>query len=138
MERLPEFIWNHPFLVSLFLVSLGLLLWTLLRRQPGEVGVSEAVRLINDRDMLVLDVRATGNFSRGHVVGALHIPVTELPKRLKELEKKRGQRPLLLFGTPLEQNASRKHLAEGCEAYCLRGGALAWETAGLPIVSGDS
>ena len=136
MERLPEFLWNHPVLVSLFLITLGALSWTLLRRERGEISASEAVRLINDRNLLVLDVRTANAFANGHVVDALHIPSTELPQRLEELEKRRAKRPLLLFGSSLEQHAARKHLAEDCESYSLQGGALAWENASLPLIKG--
>jgi hypothetical protein len=43
--------------------------------------------------LLVLDVRTPAEFARGHVPGALHIPVQELEKRLGEIP---GDRPVLL------------------------------------------
>jgi rhodanese-related sulfurtransferase len=38
---------------------------------------------------LVLDVRRDDEFARGHIEGALHIPLNELPQRLQELEPHR-------------------------------------------------
>lgn len=47
----------------------------------------EALRLYEAGGAMLLDVRTEGEFSRGHVGGAINIPVDELRERLDELDK---------------------------------------------------
>ena len=51
------------------------------------VGPSEATRLINSEDALVVDVRSDGEFRQGHIINALNVPEKELDSRLDKLEK---------------------------------------------------
>jgi len=45
---------------------------------------------IGGTDACLLDVRETGEFERGHVEGALHIPLGDLRARMGELPKDRA------------------------------------------------
>src|SRR3546814_17441425 len=42
------------------------------------VSAAEAVRMINDRDTLVVDIRPQAEFNRGHLLGAFHAPAPTL------------------------------------------------------------
>ena len=56
----------------------------------------EAAKLIKDnRDVVVLDVRSSGEYKTGHINGSILIPAHEISSRLSELEKFRGK-PLLV------------------------------------------
>jgi hypothetical protein len=93
LEQFLIFLQKSPFnmvLLGLALASGGMLLWPLVSRpfrMSHEVSTFEAVQLINRRDALVLDVRATGEYAAGHIANAKHIPEAQVADRRKELEK---------------------------------------------------
>ena len=125
-------------LFGLALASGGMLLWPLVSRPfrtSHEVSVFEAVQLINRRDALVLDVRASGEYGAGHIANARHIQEAQLADRIKELDKFRS-RPIIVScstgsrapgvtGTLRKQGFS--------EVFALRGGIAAWQQASLPL-----
>ena len=144
MEQFLVFLQKNPFhmlLLGLAVSSGVMLLWPLLWRvfrQAHEVGMFEAVQLINRRDAVVLDVRDTGDYAAGHVANARHIPESQLADRLKEIEKFKS-RPIIVscrVGTraPAVTGMLRK---EGfVEAFALKGGIAAWQQASLPLEKG--
>ncbi|GEL97303.1 FAD-dependent oxidoreductase [Cellulomonas terrae] len=77
-------------------------------------------------DTLVLDVRTTAEFDRGHVKGAMHIPHTELRARLAEVRAAAAGRPVSVHcGSGVRSHiATRVLLADGLDARNLSGGWL--------------
>jgi hypothetical protein len=57
------------------------------RSSTPEIDVDELDRLIEAGTVRILDVREDHEFARGHVVGAVHIPVKRLPDRLGKLKR---------------------------------------------------
>jgi phage shock protein E len=51
-------------------------------------GKDEQIREYLSRKALVLDVRTTSEYKSGHVQGSLHIPLDQLPRRVKEVARK--------------------------------------------------
>lgn len=138
MERIPEFVANHLFLVTLFLAILALLLWNLFGAEltgVAQVEPAEATRLINREGALVLDVRPGAEFQEGHVLNAVNIPEPELSSRQKELERHR-EKPIIACcqNGSMSVRAVSQMKAGGFEKlYCLKGGLTAWKSAGLPV-----
>jgi rhodanese-related sulfurtransferase len=128
----------HMLLFGLALVSGGMLIWPLVMRpmrRAHEVGVFEAVQLINRRDAMVLDVRDTGEFAAGHITSARHIPEAQLADRLKELEKFRS-RPIIVScqsGTRAPAVSAVLRKRGFAEVFALRGGIAAWRQASMPL-----
>ena len=61
------------------------------------VSASEAHKLIHEnKDMLILDVRTKKEYNRGHIPGAILIPVNELSSRIKELSV-HYNKPILVY-----------------------------------------
>ena len=80
MDTYLEFAANHTLLVTALLFSLFLLLFTELRRKAQavtNVEPQDAVKLINS-DAIVLDLRSSESFARGHIVNAKNVPADEL------------------------------------------------------------
>ena len=77
-------------------------------------------------DTLVLDVRSQGEFDRGHLKGALHIPHTELRGRLDEVHAAAAGRPVSVHCASGVRShiATRVLLAAGVDARNLSGGWL--------------
>jgi rhodanese-related sulfurtransferase len=144
LEQFLIFLQKSPFnmvLLGLALASGGMLLWPLVSRPfrvSHEVSAFEAVQLINRRDALVLDVRATGEYAAGHIANAKHIPEAQLADRLKELEKYRS-RPIVVTCATGSRSGGVSGLLRKqgyAEAFALRGGIAAWQQASLPLEKG--
>ena len=100
------FLQKSPFNMMLFgtaVVTGGMLVWPLFGRLAGgsasQVGVFDAVQLINRRDALIIDVRDKADYAAGHVPNSRHIPLADLAGRLGELEKFKT-RPVIVNCAP--------------------------------------
>lgn len=94
----------------------------------------ELMARVRDGRVTVLDVRPPEEYAAGHVSGAVNIPLVELRRRLKELDRGqdivaycRGPHCVLAFDAVA-------HLREkGLQARRLEDGYPEWKTAGLPV-----
>jgi rhodanese-related sulfurtransferase len=141
MERLPEFIANHLFLVSLLVALLVLLLWNIFGADIAGIrqwNAAEATQLMNREHAVLLDVRSAQEFEAGHILGALNIPEAELGGRSDELEKHR-ERPVIVCcqsGAASMRAARVLRFSKFANVGCLRGGLAAWQNANLPLTRG--
>lgn len=85
-------------------------------------------------DVVLLDVREPHEWAAGHVDGAVHIPLGELPVRLGELDPTTRTLVICHLGGR-SARATQWLQAQGYDATNVDGGMEAWEAAGLPIVS---
>ena len=138
MEKFFTFLLNHWILSFAFVfLTILLLMETFKRRFLGfmEVESSEAVRLMNHEDAVVLDVREDQEYADGHIVNALHIPVGVLEKRLDELEAHKDK-PLIVYCRSGDR-ATRASVTLRKQGFNnvskLNGGMLAWKAANLPV-----
>jgi rhodanese-related sulfurtransferase len=137
MERIPEFIANHAFLVSLFVAILALLAWNLfgeILSGVEQLAPADATLLLNRQDAVVLDVRPAAEFESGHIINALNLPA-DADAQQKVLEKHRDK-PLLAVcqnGALSARTARTIRLRGFANVYCLRGGLSAWRSAGMPL-----
>lgn len=100
-----------------------------------EVGVAEAVQLINRKDAVIVDVREPNEFKSGRIPHARNIPVDRINERAKELEKLKTK-PLLLVcqsGSRSAQACSSLLKDGFAHAVTLSGGMAAWQQAGMPV-----
>lgn len=140
-QRLLEFFSNHPGLSMAFFAILGALIWTLIQgRSHGvrKVTPSDATRLINSDEAVVLDVRSDIEFKQGHILNSVHIPHNYLNDQIKKLEKHRDQ-PIIMACKSGNDSArvGALLLRRGfSKVYSLNGGIAAWEAANLPLVKG--
>jgi hypothetical protein len=54
-----------------------------------EITVEEAVKMVEDKDAALLDVRAPQEYYAEHVEGVKWIPLDQLPQRVGELNKEK-------------------------------------------------
>ena len=90
MEHLSEFIGNHIFLWGALAAVLVLLIKTELEHQSGkanQLNPMNAIRVMNNDDALVLDVRETADFGKGHIKNAKNMPLSSLKDKLKGITK---------------------------------------------------
>lgn len=138
MERIPEFIGNHPFLVSLFVAILMLLLWNVFGGAISgiaQLAPADATFLINRENGLLIDVRPEAEFRTGHILNAVNIPEAALDSRREWLEKHKAK-PIITCcqNGSASARVARNLRAGGFEKVnCLKGGLAAWQSAGLPL-----
>jgi len=140
MDKFLEFTSNHVLLVSALMVSFFVLVFSELRRKASglvNVDAGDAVKLINN-DAVVIDIRSTDAFSRGHIVNARNIPRDELDAKLDQLQKYKTTPIVAVCDAGVTTTGVVSKLrAEGFESvFGLKGGMSGWGQAGLPVVTG--
>lgn len=139
IERILEFFRNHPGLSMAFILILGALVWTLFQgRSHGvrKLNPSDATRLINSEDAVVLDVRSDIEYKQGHILNSVHIPHNYLNDQIQKIEKHRD-RPIIAAckaGNDSARVGALLHKRGFSKVYSLNGGISAWEAANLPLV----
>ena len=83
---------------------------------------------------LVLDVREPQEWEAGHIAGALHIPLSQLPSRLGELPTDEQLVVVCRVGGR-SARAVAWLTGHGYDAVNLDGGMGAWAATGRPMVS---
>lgn len=80
----------------------------------------------------VLDVREQNEWDEGHIDGALHIPLMELPARLDDVP---ADQPVVCVCHSGARSAQATVYLNrnGREAVNLAGGMEAWQAAGRPL-----
>ena len=96
-----------------------------------EVTAAEADRLAAGSHR-ILDVREPAEFAAGHVAGAVHIPLADLPLRHPELEGSVAWLAICRSGFRSMQ-ATVYLRAQGLDVVNVAGGMHAWQAAGLPM-----
>lgn len=141
MDRIPEFIANHPILIAALLLVVGMiggLEFSRLRRAAQPVGTARATRLANSEDAVFVDTRRRSEFEAGHVPGARNLPAAEVEQYIKQFEKLHEQ-PLVLYddGGLAAHKTARQLAKRGfTRLYELDGGLQAWRDAKLPLEQG--
>jgi len=138
MERIPEFIGNHLFLVSLFISLLMLLIWNLYGGAitgVKQIDPAELTRLINREDAVVVDLRPSAEFENNHIINSLSVPETEIEDRKNELDKYKKQTVIFYCASgSISARVARTLSTNGMEqVYCLKGGLPSWQNANLPL-----
>ncbi len=140
MEKILEFTGNHVLLVSALMASFFIVVFSELRRKAGgmmNVEAGDAVKLINN-DGVVIDIRSSEAFARGHIVNARNIPADELASKLEQLEPLKSKPLIAVCDSGMTSSRTVNTLrGAGFESvYNLKGGMNAWSQAGLPVVTG--
>ena len=139
MDIYLEFAANHTLLVTALLFSFFLVIFTELRRQAQGISNIEpqaAVKLIN-ADAVVLDLRSSEAFARGHIVNAKNIPADELTANQDNYKKYKSRAILAVCDAGVTSSRAVDTLRKsGLEnVYGLKGGIAAWTQANLPLVT---
>ena len=107
------------------------------RKAGPALSINEAVQLINVEGGVFLDIRDAGDFARGHITDALHIPAASLADRYAELEKFRDKPIVVVCKMGQSAGPATKTLrAQGFDrAQKLSGGMMEWDAQKLPVVT---
>jgi len=132
-----EFLQQNLLWVALAVGSGTWLLVEFIRQQRDKSLLTpiQATLLINREDAVAVDVRGQGDYEKGHLPNARHLPLADLERRSTELEKFRA-RPLILYcnsGVTATKAIATLKKAGFEKLYNLRGGVYEWEKAGYPM-----
>lgn len=117
---------------------LGLLIANL-RSLGANAGLSprQVVKSINDQGAVVLDIRPEGEYRRGHIVDAVHIPQADLATRINELTRHKGKPIIVVCNAGVTSAQACKVVRQaGFEnVFQLSGGIAAWRQENLPLAT---
>lgn len=141
IDQLQAFFSNHMGLcLALVGVTIALIGNEVSRFTRGyrAVGPAELTALINRENILVVDVSASAEFEKGHVVGSRNVVMSQFDPENKELAKVRELKVALLCrnGTTSATAAKRLVKAGFKQVYWLDGGIASWQSADLPLTRG--
>jgi rhodanese-related sulfurtransferase len=99
--------------------------------EAREVSRTEARKLIDEGAQL-LDVRADHEWEAGHIAGAKHVPLPELPQRTGEIDQ---DRPVVVYcrGGNRSSMATAALNDAGYDAVKLSEGIVGWAGEDLPL-----
>ncbi len=136
MAQFVEFIGNHLVLSSMWVVTLGAIIFYHQKTGSTSVRPQEAVMMINRKDAVVVDVREKKEFAEGHIVDSLNIPLAKLKQRLKELKKHKDKPIIVVCKLGQHSGEAAKQLMEAGyeEVFKLSGGITEWRAQSMPLV----
>ena len=95
-------------------------------------------KTVNSRrdQVQLLDVREDDEWSAGRIDGATHIPLSQLPARLGEVDRDRTVVTVCRSGGRAGK-AAELLSGSGWTAEVMKGGMNSWAQAGLPVTTPD-
>jgi len=142
MQQFLEFIVNNWFLFLALIIVLTLLGVNMIRPKLlgfKEVKPNEVVGLINHDDAVMVDVRDSSEFEKGHVLNARNIPFGLFEERMHELDSLKTS-PVVVYCEAGQQSARASAILQKqgfTSVYKLSGGLLTWKSANFPLSAED-
>ena len=103
--------------------------------EVGQVDAAD-IPLTFDRSVVLLDVREDDEWQRGHVAGAQHVPMGDVPARLGEIDPE-ATLYVVCHAGGRSQRVAQYLARNGYEPLNVSGGMLAWAGLGRPVVTDD-
>ena len=137
MDHLIEFVKHHWELWLAFVVILGLLAFEELKKktQGGRnLSAQEMAALMNHEDAVVIDIRASTMFHKGHIVHAINIQKADFT--MERIAHYKNRTIVVVDENGYDASGiSAKIKKDGIEkVYALNGGIAAWKSASLPLI----
>ena len=137
MQRLFEFIGNHPFLASAAILAAAAVAFYEIRERMqafAALSAMQAVRLMN-QGALVIDLRARELYDAGHIGDARNVPAAELESQADSLKKWRDKNVITYCDSGASgAGGARTLLKLGfTKVFNLQGGLNAWVKDNLPL-----
>ena len=137
MERVIEYVTNHPLLAGAVVLALVIVITNESRLRAtafAAISSQELIRLMN-QGALVLDIRKPEQFALGHVNGAKQLPSDQI-LTAGDSYKRFKEKPVVVIDESgsLAAAAVRQLNHQGfTKAFSLRGGFSGWRAENLPV-----
>jgi rhodanese-related sulfurtransferase len=125
-------------LIKNFLLTSALLAVSILASAgPSTVDVKQGATL-QSQGALLIDVREPDEYAQGHAPGSTLIPLGQLEKRLSEIAGQKNKPIALICRSGNRSGQAQKILERAgfTAAVNVEGGMVAWQKAGMPVVTG--
>ena len=132
-----DFVQQNLMWIMLAAISGGMLLFQTLRGGGNNISVADATLKLNREDAVIIDVRETHEWDRGHIPNARHIALGQIGKRMHELEKFKA-RPIIVVCASGNRSSSACGALKRAgfeQVFNLAGGIGAWSEANLPVTT---
>lgn len=131
-----EYAINYPLLPVVFISLLAMLIGSEIAkkfRKYTEVTIPEAVTMMNNDKLIILDVRDVKERQDGYINKDKNIPVSQVKAKIGTLDK---NRPILVYcRSGMRSNSIAQMLGKAeFKTYSLKGGFLEWTKLNMPIV----
>tara|TARA_Y200000002_G_scaffold378312_1_gene385425 strand:+ start:526 stop:951 length:426 start_codon:yes stop_codon:yes gene_type:complete len=138
MQNFIGFVQENWVLVVLWISAAGTLYYTETKKAGKSVNTTEATRMINRENALILDIRETQEFKKGHIAGAYNLPASVVEKKLSELNRYKTCPVVVVCKMGTSAGSVVKKLKnQGFEQVVrLAGGMAEWTSASLPVKKG--
>lgn len=131
---------NHLLALALVGITLALIWTDIARLTRGFKGLrpAELTVLVNRENALVVDLRPSGDFEKGHIPGSKNVQMSQFDPENKQLAAARALPVVLVCKTGQTANTAAKRLKKAGfeQVYVLEGGIGAWQQADLPLKRG--
>ena len=105
--------------------------------QFSEISITEFADLFNEQVFLI-DVRETDEYLDGHVPGAIHIPLNEVPNRVEEFRNPQGGATYVICKAGGRSESACDYLAQtSLHVINIAGGTMGWIMQGHDVVEGS-
>jgi len=139
MDQYIEFASKHWMLVTAFFAVIYFLIQDIIEasvRKYQTISPMLTVTKLNTGNPIILDVREAGEFKKGHIADAIHIPVGSIEKQLNKIDlyKKDDVIVVCHTGSRSASACSNLHKSGFENVFLMTGGMQSWEENKLPIV----
>jgi len=140
MQQFIAFAQENWVLITLWFTALAVLMMSESRKAGQSVTTSEATRMMNHEDALVVDIREQKEYAEGHIAGAFNLPMSAFEKRVSEIEKHKEKPVIVVCKMGTTAGSAGKTLKKKGFTNVVRmtGGMMEWAAAGLPTKKGKS
>ncbi len=139
MNEIIQFSQNHLELSAAWFVVASALLFVQFRVMatgPKAISTQMLTNLVNREEAVVVDIRGANDFNKGHIHGALNMPLSKIKESTQSLEKYRNKPIIMVCQNGISVSAACSILTKaGMErVYKLQGGMGSWTGDNLPVV----
>lgn len=140
-EELWAFAGRNPILsLGLVAVTVAMIFHEVSRLFRGYAGLNPAglTALMNHENALVVDLRPSADFQKGHIAGSKNVQMSQFDPESKQLAPAKSMPIVLVCQNGITVGPAAKRLKKaGFErVHILEGGLSSWQQADLPLVKG--
>ena len=138
MALLLEFLTEHWTLAGALVVAVIMLLFHESRRAGPSISPQQAAQLVNREQAVMVDLRDSAEFRKGHVIGAINIPYASFKQRINELDAHRDLPIVLICKMGQHAGSVGKQLAAAgfSKIFRVSGGIGEWQHQQMPLEKG--
>ena len=139
IDQYIEFASKHWMLVVAFLAVTYFLIQDIIEsslRKYQTISPMLTVTKLNTGNPVIVDVREIGEFKKGHIADAIHIPIASIESQIKKIDLYKQDDVIVVCHTGMRSATACSNLMKlGFEnIFLMKGGMQSWEENKLPVV----